>query len=162
MIVIDILFLVDKLESLVNSGKRVPLSTRVMVDEQEVLDILDQMRTLLPEETKQAKRTVQDREWIISQAQEEADRIVDVAKREAQDLLNKDGMMVEAQQMAKELIKEAEDEAQRIREGSDAYARQVLSEMESILDGEVLAQLNKQLVSIRRGLSALSKERAPV
>ena len=160
MVVIDILYLVDKLESLVNSGKRVQLSTRVMVDEQEMLDILDQMRTLLPEETKQAKRTVQDRDWIIQQAQEEADRIVDVAKREAQDMLNKDGMMVEAQSMAKELLKEAEDEARHIREGADSYAMQVLTEMDSLLENEVLAQVNKQLTSIRRGLSTLSRERS--
>ncbi|MCL5257009.1 MAG: ATPase [Chloroflexi bacterium] len=160
MIKIDISYLVDKLESIVNSGKRVPLSTKVMVDEQDMLDILDQMRTILPEETKQAKRTVQDREWILQQAQEEADRVIDMARKEAQDLINKDGAMVEAQSMARELLKEAEDEARRIREGADSYARQVLSELESTLSGEVQAQINKQLSAIRKGLASLSRERA--
>lgn len=159
---IDVSYLVDKLESIVNSGKRVPLSTKVMVDEQDILDILDQMRTILPEETKQAKRTIQDRDWILAQAQEEADRVIDMAKREAMERLNKDDIMVEAQSAAKDLIKEAEDEARRIREGADSYARQVLSELESLLGGEVQVLLNKQLTAIRKGLSSLSRDRSPV
>jgi hypothetical protein len=71
--------LVDRLEALLNKGWRVPLSAKTMIDEDEFLDIVDQMRIAFPEEIKQAKKIVQERERIITQAQEEAKNIVETA-----------------------------------------------------------------------------------
>ena len=66
----DILHLVDRLEQLVNEGRRLPLSNKVMVDEQKIWDLIDQMRISVPEEVKKAKRTNQERDRIIAQAHE--------------------------------------------------------------------------------------------
>jgi hypothetical protein len=68
----DILHLVDRLEELVNEGRRLPLSSKVMMDEQKIWDLIDQMRISVPEEVKKAKRTNQERDRIIAQAHEEA------------------------------------------------------------------------------------------
>ena len=68
MIAIDVLYLVDRLEALLNKGWRVPMSAKTMIDEDEFLDIVDQMRIAFPEEIKQAKKIVQDRDHIIAQA----------------------------------------------------------------------------------------------
>ena len=53
----DVLQLIDKLEQLVNSGTRLPLSSRTVIDEQEFLDIIDQLRIMVPDEIKQADGT---------------------------------------------------------------------------------------------------------
>src|SRR5919199_6865079 len=52
----DLGYLLDQLEEVLSSGTRVPLSSRTLVDEQEVLDILDQIRVAVPEEIKAARR----------------------------------------------------------------------------------------------------------
>ena len=61
MIAIDILYLVDRLEALLSKGWRVPLTSKTMIDEDEFLDIVDQMRIAIPEEIKLAKKMQQDR-----------------------------------------------------------------------------------------------------
>ena len=82
MIAIDILHLVDRLEELIMEGRVIPLSTRVAVDKEPLLDIVDQMRLSVPAEVKKAKRIQQERERIIAQANEEAGRIVRLSKEE--------------------------------------------------------------------------------
>ncbi|MER3406140.1 MAG: ATPase, partial [Chloroflexota bacterium] len=64
---VDVLQLIDRLEALISSGARLPLTSRALVDEQEVLDILDQLRMAVPEEIRQAKRLSQERERLLLQ-----------------------------------------------------------------------------------------------
>src|SRR5215210_6186597 len=76
---VDILYLVDRLEELVGIGKRVPFSGRVMVEEEEFLALVDQLRVAVPNEIKQAQRVIRERERIVGEAQTEAARILDAA-----------------------------------------------------------------------------------
>ena len=71
--VMDMAFLIDRLEALVSTSRRVPFG-RVLLDEQEILEIIDQMRLSLPNEINQARRVLQERDQIIGQAQSEAER----------------------------------------------------------------------------------------
>jgi len=70
VIVIDILHLVDRLESLLNESRRIPLTSNRLVDEELFLNIIDQMRISIPEEIKKGKRIQQERGRIIAQANE--------------------------------------------------------------------------------------------
>src|SRR5918994_1029146 len=87
----DILYLVDRLEELVSMGKRVPLSSRVMVEEEEFLALVDQLRVAVPNEIKQAQRVIKERERIIGEAQEEAGKILNGAKEKADDIVSQQG-----------------------------------------------------------------------
>jgi hypothetical protein len=84
----DILYLVDRLEELLNGAWHVPLTSNVMIDEDELLDIIDQMRMSVPEEVKQAKRIQQERDRLIAQAQEEKERIIGLAREDGQAMLD--------------------------------------------------------------------------
>ena len=83
MINIDILYLVDRLEAAINKGFVVPFSSKRMIDEDEALDIIDQMRIAVPEEIRQARRVTHDKDRVLAQAKEEADRVVQLAKEDA-------------------------------------------------------------------------------
>src|SRR5436853_1800286 len=72
----DILYLLDQLEEVLGAGSRLPLTSRTLVDEQEILDILDQIRVSIPDELKAARRLTQDREQVLADARAEADRIL--------------------------------------------------------------------------------------
>lgn len=146
---IDILSMVDRLEALVTAGTRVPLSGKIMVDEQEVLEILDQMRESIPEEIKLSKRTLQERDRIVAQAQMEAQNIIELAKEQADLLLDEKGLVSEAQGHSAVLVRDAQEEAMRVRMGADNYAREILAELEDLL--------GKQLIAIRKGLNALNR-----
>ena len=76
----DILHLVDRLEEIFNAGTAIPLSHKLMVDEDRVLEIIDQMRVSIPEEVKKSQQVLAQRDRILAQAQEEATRTVQLAK----------------------------------------------------------------------------------
>ena len=145
---IDIIYLVDRLEALLTSGKRMPFSTKVLVDEQECLDIIDQMRIMVPEEIKQARRINQDRERIIAQAQAEAEKVASAAQSQVAALLDERGLLDEARIRSEEIIAQSQREAEEIRIGADAYARDVLLSLQR--------QLNHLDQTIAEGLRQLS------
>ncbi len=84
----SIFHLIDRLERLLGESWGVPLSAYRVVNEADFLDVIDQMRTAIPQEIKQGERIAQEKERIIAQAQEEADRIVRLAQEEAAKLLD--------------------------------------------------------------------------
>lgn len=144
MIVIDILHLVDRLEELIAEGRAVPFSARVVVDEDRFLDIVDQMRVSVPEEIKKAKRIQQERERIIAQANEEAGRIVSLAKGDADNLIADHEVVKAAEARASVIVERAQNEAKQIRKDADEYVLEVLSQLEYQLDG--------LLTTVRNGL----------
>ena len=75
----DILQLIDRLEELFNESKSIPLTRNVMVDEDRMLDIIDQMRIAIPEEVKKAQQLLGQRDRVLAQAQEEANRTLDLS-----------------------------------------------------------------------------------
>src|SRR4028118_58154 len=72
----DVLVLIDKLDDLVHNAKPVPLTDQVRVDKEEIYDILDQMRATIPEEIKQARWIVKERQELRAAAKREAERLV--------------------------------------------------------------------------------------
>jgi len=102
--------LVDRLEAVVNGGFRVAMTGKVMVDEREVLDVLDLMRTAIPDEIKQARRISQDREKVLAQAQTEANRLVTQAQERVERLTAEDNLRLMAEERAHELIAQARRE----------------------------------------------------
>ena len=71
----DVLVLIDKLDDLVHNAKAVPLTDQVRIDREEIYDILDQMRATIPEEIKQARWIVHERESMLAEAKKEAEQI---------------------------------------------------------------------------------------
>lgn len=152
----DILSLVDRLENLITSSQRMPMTNRVLVREQEVLQMIDQMRAAVPEEIKQARRLNQERERLLAQAQAEASRIIAAAREEAERLINDEEMIHLASERAAEIEREAEERALQLRDGADAYAAETLRGLEEQLS-VLQTQLDQTILSIHKGLETLAK-----
>ncbi len=140
--VADIMHLVDRLEELVTAGMRVPLSNRIMVEEEEFLAIIDQLRLSIPQEIKQARRVVQERQQVIASAQAEADKILSVAKERAEYLMNEQGLINEAKARSEEILRQTKDNSKRSMGEVDVYALQMLTQLEQVLQ-ENLQQIQK-------------------
>jgi len=131
----DILYLIDELESRLTEGWRIPLTSKVVIDEEECFDIINEMRSRIPEEVRQAKKTERERERIIAQAHEEAERLVVLAKERANEVLGEQEIIKGAETRAKIIIERAQQEAGKIKADADDYVVAVLSHLESQLDG---------------------------
>jgi len=132
----DVLVLLDRLEELVGVGRRMPFSTRVMVEEEEFLELLDRIRGAVPREIQQAQRVVEERSDIITSAQQEAAKILDMARSQAEYIISEQGITNEARQRGEEYLRQVEMEQRRSMGQIDEYAlKQIGSVEEAIQDG---------------------------
>ncbi len=146
----DILHLVDRLEELLNESRPIPLTHNVIVDEDKFLDIIDQMRISIPEEIKKAQQIAAQRDRVMAQAQEEANRTLQLAREKAEQLISKDQIAQEAQRRASQIIDQARMDAENIKNGADQYALDALA---SLAD-----QLERLLVQVRNGMRLLEEK----
>ena len=144
---VDFLYLLDRLEDALATGSRVPLTDRTLVDEQECLDILDQMRVALPDEVKHARRIVAEREHLLAQAREETERTIRDAELRAGRLVEEHALVRAAQTRAIEIEDAAERAAAEIRAEAERYARRVL--------GRLKERLEQALGNVKTGLREL-------
>ena len=153
----DILHLIDRLEELFNDSKAVPLTHSVMVDEDKMLDIIDQMRISIPEEVKKAQQLLAQKDRVLAQAQEEANRTVEIARQKADDLVHRDMIVQEAQRRAEQIVAQARLDAEATRRDADDYVLAALNHLQDELD-----KLSNQ---VRNGIRTVEEDqarRAPV
>jgi F0F1-type ATP synthase membrane subunit b/b' len=130
---VDILYLVDRLEELVGIGKRVPFSGRVMVEEEQFLALVDQLRIAVPNEIKQAQRVIRERERVIAEAQDEAQKILETARKRAEYFVSEQGILNEARQKGEEILRQAEERRKRANGEIDVYALQQFTKVEEAM-----------------------------
>ena len=148
----DILQLIDRLEELFNESKNVPFTKNVMVDEDRMLDIIDQMRIAIPEEVKKAQQLLGQRDPVLAQAQEEANRTIELARQKAEQMVAKDVVAVEGQRRSDMLIAQARTEAENIRADADDYVMDSLTQLQT--------ELERILNQVRNGVNTLQEEQA--
>jgi hypothetical protein len=147
----DILQLIDRLEELFNDGKPIPFTHNVAVDEDRMLDIIDQMRIAIPEEVKKAQQLLSQRDRVMAQAQEEANRTLDLARDKADGLVRKDGIVQEAEKRAEQVLSQARAEAEDTRLEADDYVIEIF--------GRLQEELNRSINQVNNGIRVLEEER---
>ncbi|PKN90113.1 MAG: ATPase, partial [Chloroflexi bacterium HGW-Chloroflexi-7] len=100
----DILHLVDRLEELFNESKPIWFTHSVVVDEDRMLDLIDQMRITIPDEIKKAQQLLAQRDRVLAQAQEEANRTIALAREKSEKLVDKDPTTLAAQVRAEQIV----------------------------------------------------------
>ena len=151
----DVLALIDKLDDLVHNARAVPLTDQVRIDREAVYELLDQMRSTIPEEIKQARWIVKERQEMLAEAKREADRIVSEAKDKAERQASQQEVVKLAEKQASDLLDDARMREREVRLGAEDYADEVLGTLE--------VNLEKFTAAVRRGrehLQGKSKDRA--
>jgi hypothetical protein len=148
---VSIYRVLDKLEAYVRTGTVLPLKRRVLSEER-LFEFIEKIRSTLPEEVGRAKLIAKDKDRVLREAQERAQAIVTDASEAHAQLVDDHEIVQRARITAETVLREAEARAAKIREGADAYAAQVLVE----LDG----RLSTALGSVKKGIDALTAQRA--
>lgn len=146
----DILYLVDRLEELINDGWHIPLTSNIVIDEDEFLDIVDQMRITIPDEVKQSKRILQEKDRLISQAEEESERLLTLAREQNQSLVADHEVLKAAEAQRQAIIEEGRNEVRELRKGTDAYVIDTLCQLDE--------QLSGVLRTVRNGVAAMQAQ----
>ena len=149
----DILHLVDRLENIVHESRTIPLSRKLLLDEDRLIDIIDQMRVSIPDVVKHAQKVTAERDKQLAQAQEEADRIRQLAKTESHTILENDQITKGARIRAEQILEEAERQAARTRADADDYVLDKFGRMEH--------QLLSVIQQVRNGVQMLRDPEGP-
>jgi cell division septum initiation protein DivIVA len=147
----DILHLVDRLEELFNESRSIWFTHSVVVDEDRMLDLIDQMRVSIPEEIKKAQQLLAQRDRIMAQAQEEANRTLALAREKGETLIQQDSLVQAAQTRANQIINDSKVEAENTRLEADDYVLQSLSKLEM--------EMERSLTQVRNGIRTLQSEK---
>ena len=156
----DIYHLIDRLERILADSMRAPLSAYLFINEDDFLDVIDQMRTAIPQQIREGERLQRERERIVDQAGEEATRVVQLAREEASDLIANHELTQEAEAQAQEIRARARQEAEILKAEANDYARGVLRSLDDQLDS-VEEQIANLLVTVRNGLNTLNQGNEP-
>ena len=143
----DVLVLIDKLADLVRNAKQIPLRGEVRVDKEELSELLDQLRVAIPEELKEARWIVKEREEMLAAAEREAERILGEARERQTQLVVEHELTAQAELTTEEIIDDARVEEREIRLGAEDYADEILSTLEF--------NLSKFIAAIQRGRERL-------
>lgn len=144
----DVLVLIDRLEELVEEARSFPgFGNTAMVDRDAAFDVIDQMRQTIPEELKQARWIVKERQAMLDEARSESDRVIKQAQEEATKMTSEEEILKRAEQRGTEIMEDARRREREIRLGAEDYADDVLASLEE--------NLGRLLEAVQRGRSQL-------
>jgi vacuolar-type H+-ATPase subunit H len=146
----DILYLLERLEEAL-TGPRIPMTNKTLVDDEECLAIIDQIRLSLPNEIRQARKVNSEREAVIGEAQARAEQLLRSAEADAHERAKDHQIVREAQAQADQTIAQAQRQADDIRREAEVYAFRVFQDLDRRLDGLSAA--------VQQGLQALQPDR---
>lgn len=168
----DLLHLVDRLEELVAAAQKMPIGNRAIIDRRRLLDVVDQMRIVIPQEVREAQDMIDRRDELLRQAEEDAKLIIARAEQRAERMVDAHEVAIAAARRAEEISNQTEarlqervEEANRDIQERLADSRQLAQEQLDAADDyarELLERLGKQLRSFTRSVDAGIAQLEPV
>src|SRR4249920_2542325 len=129
----DLASRLSELEEMVRDAKSMPLSSSALLNRDEVLNLIEDLKTSLPVEIKQARWIVKDREELLAKARRDAEGMVEQARQEQLRLASHEAVVQRANEEADRIVQEAGDDARRLRLESEDYVDAKLAQLESQL-----------------------------
>jgi cell division septum initiation protein DivIVA len=151
---VDITARLQQIEELLRGAKSMPLSASVLVNQEEVLELVESAQAELPEEIKQARWVVKDREELLAKARRDGEGIVQKAQQERARLVSQQEVVRAAQEEAERVLGEAREQARQMRLEAEDYVDAKLAQFEIVL-GKIQQELGRSMSQVRRGRDKL-------
>lgn len=126
----DILNLLERIEDIVEDASKFPLSSKVMIDKEEILEVINEIRLKLPDEINRASWVAKERQRILNEAQGEADELILKVQAQQKQLIEESEIMRLAQKQANQLLQDAEVKANQMKSGAYDYSDEILSKLQ--------------------------------
>lgn len=160
-----VLELLEEIEEIVDTAAGFPLTGKIMVDSQELLEIVREIRAELPDEIQQAQWIKNERERIIAEAKTQYEAVIDDAQKQADTLVENNDITVKAKMRADELMQVTENTAKQLKIGTYDYLDSILynfqgkmEHLSSIYFGEMFTSIEKAFDDINSALAANREE----
>ena len=130
----DIMEIINLMEESIDKASTVPFSGKILIDKEEILDFIQEMRLSYPDEVKEAKWVKEERQKILNEAEGRADSMLKTAEAKMIQMVDESEIVRQAQEKADKMLEEATDSASKLRTDSDQYADDVLGDVERRLE----------------------------
>jgi cell division septum initiation protein DivIVA len=144
------------LEEIVSKGRKIPFSSNFIVNENEIYDTLDELRNVLPEEFKQARWIVKERESMLEEAKRQSSRIIKEAEEKADALLNESEIIKSALKRSEEVMSISEAKARTVRLDAEDYADEKMASLEAVLY-KILSAIEKGREQFKSSFTTTNK-----
>jgi len=133
LIYMEIFTLLETIEDILEKSKKIPFSNKTIVNKDELLDIIGEVRLKLPDELKQAKWVKEERMRIIAEAEKQAEDIVKEAENRIISMIDEHEITKKAYEKKQEIIATANEMSREIDKGTRTYADNILEELEGTI-----------------------------
>lgn len=154
----EIFTLLETLEDILEKSKTIPFSDKSLIEKDQFLDIIKEIRLRLPDELKQAKWIKEERERIISEAQKDAEDIVKEAENRIISMIDEHEITRKAYDKKTEIIADANEMYREITQGTNTYVDGILANIENNMI-ELGKTLSGVEMSIQNALETIQNNR---
>jgi len=160
----EIFTLLQAIEDLLEQSKTIPFSGKAVVEKEEVLDIIKEIRLKLPDELKQAKWIKEERDRIINEAKKDADEIVNDATSRTISMIDEHEITKKAYEKKEEIIAAGNDEFRKIQKEADKYSYDKLDELEKTLTdlqsqvSQIESKIQSEIEVLKNGKKSIDLE----
>lgn len=130
----DVLKIIDEIEEVVENGSRIPMTGKVLLDSDSLLDYLDRIRTILPEELRQAKWVSKEKDRMLKEAHEESEKMLEEARIQVKRAAQESEIVKQANAQADAIVGQAKQMSKEMRVGATQYADDILKQLEGNLE----------------------------
>ena len=130
----EIMEIIDMMEETIDKAPVVPLSGKIVVDKEDLLDYIQEMRLVFPDEVKEAKWVKEERERILAEAQSRSEAMIKNAEEKVVQMIDEHEVTKQAVEQANQMVNEAQTKAMEIKTDCDQYADDILNDLEKRLD----------------------------
>ncbi|MDD4048090.1 MAG: ATPase [Clostridia bacterium] len=145
----EIMSLLDEFENVVEESSRIPMTGKVIINEDILYNFLDKLRATMPEAIREAEWILREREKMISEAEKEAETIIETGKSKLQRIAGESEIVKIAKNQGDEMVENAKDVAREIAQGAFTYADEVMAKLQVELE-ETLKEVKQGREEIRK------------
>jgi F0F1-type ATP synthase membrane subunit b/b' len=149
----DLLKVLQDMEQHVTNASRIPLTGKVMVDGDMILEFIDKIHATMPEELKQAQQVLAQSDKLLESVEIQGKRILSEARDQAAQLVTREEVYKEALSQGKDIIHKAEDAAAGLQRDAMLWSDDILQQLEH--------NLEKLVLSIKQNREDLRNYRGP-
>ena len=129
----EILKMIDLLEDKIEQAKSIPLLNRALIDKEELLAAIEELRLNIPEDVKQAKLIKDDRSRILAEANAEKEEIIRAAKEKTEKMIDEHEITKKASEQAMQIVANAQKNARDLRMGARQYVDSLFADTDAKL-----------------------------
>lgn len=130
----EIMEIIDMMEETIDKASVVPLTGKIVVDKEDLLDYIQEMRLVFPDEVKEAKWVKEERERILAEAQTRSETLIKNAEEKVVQMIDEHEVTKQAVEQANQMVNDAQTKAMEIKTDCDQYAYDILNDLEERLD----------------------------